>query len=77
MRPFWHRLSKKNQLKVLNSGITVGHFVSSYRQPRWCDYPEALASVLGCWSLMTPGKIRSIKNCYNCSLCKREAERQR
>lgn len=42
-------------------------------QPKWCDYPDATAGILGCWSLVS-GKITSEDRCKNCEFYKPTAE---
>ena len=62
----WHALKKSEQEEILRSKITVGTFMERFRQPKWCNYPEALAGMMGCWSLMTPGSIRNFDSCKGC-----------
>ena len=66
MKPFFHRLSVRKQHEALTSSMTVREFMEAFRQPRWCNYPEALEGVLGCWSLIIPGRIRRQQDCVNC-----------
>ena len=75
--PFWHRVSKIEQTRILGSRMRLGTFMRRFRQPRWCRYPEALAAMMGCWSLMIPGKIGSVQDCLNCSMCADARARQR
>ena len=49
--------------------MTWAQFLEKYKQPNWCEYPEALMGDMGCWSLMTPGTIQNIESCKNCELC--------
>lgn len=49
---YWHKLTKEQKEKILHSGMKLSDFMEEYSQPPWCMYPEALASNLGCWSLM-------------------------
>lgn len=67
-KPYFHELSSEEQDTILTSGKTVEWLLENYRQPDWCEYPEALADVMGCWSLMEPGRIRSVRSCINCDV---------
>lgn len=31
---------------------TIGYLKEHYKQPKWCNYPNALDGPFGCWSLM-------------------------
>lgn len=67
--PFWHVLSPTRQREEMDRpGRKVGGFMASFRQPKWCGYPGALEGSMGCWSLMTPGRIRSFADCEGCEL---------
>ncbi len=63
---YWHRLSKKEKRYILDSNIPVKEFLKQYHQPSWCDYPEALAGLMGCWSLMVSLTYVSKRYCKNC-----------
>lgn len=65
----WHTLSRTTQERLRKSPITVAEFLKDYRQPRWCGFHEALAGPMGCWSLMTPGLVRTAKDCRDCDDC--------
>ena len=67
----WHRQSEKYQRLILDrGGITYGQFKERFKQPAWCTYHEALTGIMGCWSLMRPGRIRTVKDCGQCELIK-------
>lgn len=66
-RPFWHRFNKYDQEHILNhGGLTVGEFMKKYRQPPWCNYPEALSGKWGCWSLIVFHYIHCEDDCCDC-----------
>jgi hypothetical protein len=46
-------------------------FLKKYRQPSWCNYPEAMTGMMGCWSLMfTETKDKRKEKCFTCDLSK-------
>ena len=70
---YFHELSDEEFDKLLKGGgMTWGECAHKYPQPEWCNYPDAVCGVMGCWSLMRMGKpennIRSIDNCEGCEL---------
>lgn len=48
--PYWHEAPQEEIDKYIKEGKIAYYVFSLYRQPEWCDYPDAL-SLLGCWSL--------------------------
>jgi hypothetical protein len=67
---FWHDLpdNERDRIKA-TPGLTVGEFMKRYKQPTWCEYPEALGGQMGCWSLVLTNRIHSIDDCKNCDCC--------
>ena len=61
MTNYWHELPQEEVDKILASKITIGELLEKYKQPDWCNYPDALDGNMGCWSLMDnhEGGIRS------------------
>lgn len=87
-KPFWHRLSLRQQRSVMThkdperprlmglpGGWTFAEFLDMYRQPRWCEYPNALQGAMGCWSLVYTDKkrIRRQADCGDCDCRKQVA----
>jgi hypothetical protein len=66
VRVYWHILTKKRKKEIMNSGMTMAEFMKQYKQPSWCDYPDALESLMGCWSLMVSLTNVSKKYCNKC-----------
>jgi hypothetical protein len=67
MKPFWHRESKKNIESLIKKGLTIQYLLENYRQPTWCNYPDALAGMMGCWSLTGDNRTEiSHKFCSSC-----------
>lgn len=77
-KKFWHELTDTEMLALLKAGgMTWGEAQKKYPQPPWCDYPEAVCGVMGCWSLMGIGgknplghRIRKREDCKGCDLIK-------
>jgi len=71
MKPkYWHELPLGAQRALQHSHMKYGKFLKTYRQPDWCEYPEALAGGMGCWSLTIPGRIRRPEDCRKCEVKK-------
>jgi hypothetical protein len=69
---YWHELPKAEQDKIVEtSGMKMGQFLKRYKQPDWCEYPEALAGQMGCWSLILSRSIHGIKDCGKCDCIKK------
>lgn len=71
-KPFWHRLPDCEIKRLLSEAVTVDFVLQNYRQPTWCNYQDALAGVMGCWSLTDNfGSRKSIskKFCSSCDCC--------
>lgn len=67
-RPFFHKLTKKQYTKLMSSGITIGYLLKNYRQPKWCNYQDALSMTMGCWSLCWPHQRITRRFCHKCDL---------
>ena len=64
-------MSQKTLEEIEASGITIGEYLKKFKQPDWCAYPDALAGMMGCWSLVDnrPNGLRtkiSRKFCKGC-----------
>ena len=67
-KPFFHRMTDQRFNAMRDNGATWGDIQRIYQQPEWCNYPDALAGAMGCWSLI--GRIIHRKqNCAGCE-CK-------
>lgn len=72
-KKYFHELSQEEIEQLVSEKKTVAYVVDTYKQPDWCDYPEALNGDMGCWSLMDlePDGLRtkiSRDFCKNCDL---------
>lgn len=50
-KKFFHEINQEEVDSLIKDGKTAGYVLENYRQPEWCNYPEALSMGLGCWSL--------------------------
>jgi hypothetical protein len=68
--PSFHRITKKQWQALVAVNATWGDVKEQFRQPSWCEYPDALDGSMGCWSLV--GRmVKNRKYCQNCDLCKK------
>ncbi len=70
MIKYFHELTKK-EFKKLCKGKpeTWDEFARNYPQPIWCSYPEAVAGIMGCWSLVG-FMVTGEDYCKNCDCYK-------
>jgi hypothetical protein len=76
-RPYFHELTPEQIETLLKGKCTWGNLAKNYRQPEWCNYPDALEGIMGCWSLidMTKDGYRtkiSREYCKDCPEFKKE-----
>lgn len=64
---YFHNITDGDFKKMLKAGTTWYGVMESFKQPKWCGYPDALSGVMGCWSL-TSRLIKREKDCMNCEL---------
>ena len=48
---YFHELEQTEIDTLIADKKTVGYIMENYKQPDWCNYPEALSMTMGCWSL--------------------------
>jgi hypothetical protein len=78
-KPFWHRITNSEVKELIAQGKTNEFVMSNYRQPTWCEYPEALNGTMGCWSLTDNLGLRrkiSKKFCSGCDCFKNKSIQQ-
>lgn len=68
MKKYFHELTDQ-EFKELPGNITYEQLAKEYPQPDWCEYPDATAGLMGCWSLMSM-LIKNRDCCKNCECCK-------
>jgi len=67
-------MTKKDKKRAFDYGVrrnwTWHDFTRRYRQPSWCQYPDALYGAIGCYSLVgIGGETRELykRKCSTCS----------
>ena len=50
-RSYFHEISQDEVDKLIADKKSIGYVMENYKQPDWCNYPEALSITMGCWSL--------------------------
>lgn len=53
---FFHKASQEEVDKLINDKKTWDYICKNYLQPEWCEYPNALNGLMGCWSLIDISK---------------------
>jgi hypothetical protein len=70
---YWHKLQDSTIKRLVKNKVTIQECMKRYKQPDWCEYPNALEGVMGCWSLMDSMDLRhkiSLEYCASCECCK-------
>ena len=72
MTKYWHNLTYEEQRNVFQILGTVQELMDEYSQPGWCNYPDALSCMQGCWSLCSTSEkiVDSYASCEGCELRK-------
>ena len=73
---YFHELSQEEVDKLIADKKSWGDIMREYKQPDWCNYPNALEGTMGCWSLVDLSKegLRTeiskdfCKGCDECSM---------
>lgn len=65
-KKYWHEVPKEERDRILSSKMMLSEFMRKYRQPYWCMYPDALAGIMGCWSLFPRPDRISKTGCESC-----------
>lgn len=79
-RKYFHELSDSWLYKLRKRKEKLKYLFDHYRQPVWCDYPEAMGGVMGCWSLVDLFNLRhkiSRNFCRDCDLYRKEGKEKR
>lgn len=68
MKKYWHRIPDKELQKRISRKWSCDRIMRRYSQPEWCNYPEALSGLMGCWSLIDVKRRKKINRefCRNC-----------
>jgi len=67
---YWHKLSREEQIRFIEEKtkdrkLTIKEFMQMVKQPDWCDCPNAMEGIMGCWGLFF-GYIHNKGDCKNC-----------
>ena len=73
---YFHELHQDKIDELIENKATIFQIKQMFKQPDWCNYPNALDGFLGCWSLMdisedglrTKISKEFCKKCDECSL---------
>lgn len=70
--PYFHELTQSEINELIQDKKTIGFILENYKQPYWCNYPEALSMRMGCFSLcdLSENGLRtkiSVDYCKKCS----------
>jgi len=73
MIKYFHELTDEEFDKLLkDGGMTWKECSYKYPRPEWCNYPDAVCGLTGCWSLRghwgNARRIRKIEDCEGCDL---------
>ncbi len=73
MKKYFHELTEKEFKKLQKTHMTWDECAKEYPQPLWCNYPDAVQGLMGCWSLMSFDKngknwITGRRYCQKCDL---------
>lgn len=66
---YFHEMSDEQFKRLQDAGTTWAGIMESFEQPKWCEYPEALAGKMGCWSL-TSRMVTGEDYCKKCECYK-------
>jgi hypothetical protein len=70
---YFHTLADSTVKRLVRKGTTWGELMNRYKQPDWCNYPNALEGAMGCWSLVSLFNTRhqiSRQYCKGCDCFK-------
>lgn len=70
-KKYFHELTQDEIDTLIADEKTVGYIIANYKQPDWCNYPEALSMSMGCWSLCDLSKdgLRTKISRVYCKTC--------
>ena len=53
MIKYFYELTEVEFDELVKQKLTWAQCAELYPQPTWCNYPEAICGVMGCWTLMS------------------------
>jgi len=63
---YWHKLTDEERQEVYDSNPNIFDFMNEFKQPDWCNYPEALTPLFGCSSLNKKDTKVCKETCQGC-----------
>lgn len=48
---YFHEIPQSEINQLIEDKKSIKYIMENYKQPNWCNYPEALSITMGCWSL--------------------------
>ena len=75
-KKYFHELTQEEIDQLIEEKRTIGYILENFKQPKWCDYPEALNGQMGCWTLTDLGETNlrtkiSEEYCKSCDCFKK------
>jgi len=70
MAEYFHQMTTEKRSQIETAGWTWGDVKEHFVPPAWCQYPDALNGVGGCWSLIG-GIVTGEDFCKTCD-CHRD-----
>jgi len=64
MKKYFHKISIEEYNNIMRNNIRITEINKLYKQPKWCNYPNAIHPY-GCFSLLI-NKIKTRNNCMSC-----------
>jgi hypothetical protein len=73
-KPYWHMAADKELEQLITESTSINFIKENYRQPDWCEMPDALDFTWGCWTLSDLKLRKTIckKFCSSCECYKRK-----
>lgn len=62
---YFHEIPNEEWDSMVKEHKTWEDVKATHKQPDWCNYPEALDGIMGCWSL-TERFVKSEEFCKTC-----------
>jgi hypothetical protein len=68
-KKYFHEVEQEEIDNLVKDKRTVNYVLDNYKQPDWCNYPEALSMKMGCWSLCD-FSVNGLRTKISKSFCK-------
>ena len=70
MIKYFHQLRAEEYSWLVKEKTIWGELQTSFPQPQWCNYPQAVYGLMGCWSLIY-FMVTGESYCKNCDCYKK------